>query len=150
MVDKRAFAELSVTEREPLSGHETLASWLTAQLRPRNMKTRCAQALDISLARLGKWLKGSIPEPAMLEKLARWSGADLFQLQLLAGGIKPPEIPQQNERWTSTPQGAMVGRMWEELNKRDPQLAERYANLLQDQIDADARTKAPKIKRQSA
>lgn len=136
MVDKPITEPpLPLREHVNVAGHATLQSWVQALLARPGMKARCARGTGVSPQLVGKWWDGSVPEPANLKRLAAWAGVDLAQLQLLAHQVEPLKRPEDNERWTSTAKGAAIGRLWEEVNKRNPGLAEHFAALLEGQVD---------------
>lgn len=138
---------LPLNERLPLAGFATFQGWLVALLGRDGMKAACARAVGTTSQGVNKWLKGSIPEKSALKALADWAGADFFDLQLKTYQIDLPESrqpPRDNERWTETAKGAMVGRRWEELHRHDAALAEQFASLLDGQVNTLLKREQPR------
>ena len=136
MVDVFPKETLPFKDHVALAGFVNFQDWLNKVLEPRGMQARCSEATGASPQLIGKWRNGSVPKPDKLKILAKWAGADLAQLQLLVHQVEPLRRPEENERWTSTAKGAMVGRAWELLNKHNPSLAEQFSELLQGQLNA--------------
>jgi transcriptional regulator with XRE-family HTH domain len=137
---------LPLNERVPLAGFPSLTAWLEALLARNGQKAKCAKALGTSSQRVNKWLKESIPDRDTLKALATWAGVDFFDLQLKTYQIERPEnyAPTDNERWTATAKGAMVGRRWEELHRYDPSLAGQFADLLDGQVNTLLKREQPR------
>lgn len=131
---------LPLTERIFLEGYKSFTEWLKALMESRHgMAALCARQIGVKSQNIDKWLNGSLPGKPLLKKLAIWSGVDYFDLQLLAFEIeRTPEAqaPADNQRWTQTAMGAVIGRKWEQLHGQDPQLAMSISNMLDAQINA--------------
>jgi transcriptional regulator with XRE-family HTH domain len=108
----------------------SFAAWVTAMYAYAGSQAALARAVGVSPQMITKYLKGRSIEPENLEKFAQYSGVSYGKLRLLVEGKLATEAKNIKERFTqtATPQGAQVGRQWEQIHD------ERVRDLIAEQI----------------
>lgn len=112
-----------MVEKPPneLADFATFADWLAAVTRPYGAKAALAKSLGVNSQHINKWLRGSIPEPPTLRRIAATTGVDYNALRDLAEqrfhGLAVRELPARENRRVPVVGTAQLGAdgFWAEL-----------------------------------
>jgi transcriptional regulator with XRE-family HTH domain len=95
----------------------SFAKWLEAVISSGYSQKELAGIAHTSPQMFSKWLNGSRPKPAHVDRLARRMGVEYLQLHQLAEDIRIIEPVSEGDFSTQTEMGARLARKWEELDE---------------------------------